>query len=529
MWGKCTIDISSTQKVWTKKVKNIVIVGGGTAGWITSLYAKKIYPDCNIVLVESEEFGILGAGEGSTQSLTQVLEIIDISIVDLIKECSVGIKNGINFSNWSSLSSSYVHPLASNHPASNDYNFYLEVGVESDTSFAHMLAAQNNHSLSDYSFIQRISDKNKVPFISEDVNEGMTFSSNKIAQVGLHFDANMIAKYLRRIGESRGIIRKEGVVEDIIADDDGYIVELKTKKESIPVNFVFDCTGFKRLIIGNFYKSKWKSHSESLPADSAMSFFLPRTKDIPPATQSIAMDYGWMWQIPLQHRYGCGYVFDSNFISGDDAKAEIEKTLGIEVDISKTFKFNAGYYEEIWIKNCLAVGLSTGFIEPLEATSIWQTTRNLLYFFSSYNNIQTKNEKIKEKFNKRFCLDTEEIVNFLYLHYVTDKKNTNFWQDFTKNNKMPEFVDYILSVIKERPIDINHDFFDKMFMFSGTSYYYILIGNNLLTKEVLKEHALFLKNDKMDQYFGIINNQNLILDNLIDHNRFLSILRKEDI
>lgn len=500
-------------------MKNIVIVGGGTAGWITALYAKKSYPNDQIVLVESEEIGILGAGEGSTNSLVEMLELLDINIIDLIRKCNIGIKNGIKFSGWSDSSDAYFHPFGSNNSASNDYNFSLNFGIESDTSFSHMIGANNNNSLLDYSFVQKFSDKNKVPFVSPSDAYSYGFTYNPFSQIGIHFDARLLAKYLREIGELRGVIRKEGTVEEIITDSDGFIVKLLTNTSSIDTDFVFDCTGFKRLIIGKFYKSPWKSHSDHLPVNSAIPFFLPRTEKIPPYTESIAMNYGWMWNIPLQNRYGCGYTFDSNQISEEDAKKEIDSFIGFEVESPKTFKFNAGYYKEIWIKNCLAVGLSTGFIEPLEATSLWQATRNLIYFFSSYNNINMRDENNKKKFNERFCSDTEEVVNFLYMHYITDKKNTKFWENFNKDNTPPEFSEYVLSVIKERPLDIS-DFFDKR-MFPIASYYYILVGNNILSKEKLIEHFKMLKTDKNQEYMNIVNSQNDTISHLIDHNYFL--------
>jgi len=500
---------------------NIVVVGGGTAGWLTALYAKLMLPQNKIVLIESEEIGILGAGEGSTPRLVQFLNLLGISTEDLIKNASVSIKNGIKFTNWSEKNQPYMHPFGSMFPASNDYNFSLIPDVEVDTAFSHILSSAFDHDIEKFSFVQNFSFLNKVPFFDNENFQDKDFLTEPISSISLHFDAHLLAKYLRFVGESRGIIRKEGVVKNIFANENGEIVSLQTNNENIDVDFVFDCTGFKRLIIGNFYKSKWKSHEEFLPVNKAIPFALPTDKEIPPYTESIAMDYGWMWKIPLQHRYGCGYVFDSNMISEEDAKNELDIFMGFEVESPKSFSFSAGNYEKIWIKNCLAVGLSAGFVEPLEATSIWQSITVLVNFFSSYGNLVTNNEKIKDNFNKRYSLETREVVDFIYLHYVTDKKNTKFWKNFTKNHKMPDFIEYLISVAKERPLGIEIDFLDRIVMFSLPSYYYVMIGNNTLTKENLKNQHLLLKTDKKNEYLNIISKQNFYIEKLQKHNMFL--------
>jgi tryptophan halogenase len=503
------------------KTKNVVVVGGGTAGWLTALYTKKVYPKKNVILIESNEIGILGAGEGTNPTPLLLLDFLDIKIQDLVKECKVSIKNGIKFTNWSSKQDSYFHPFGSYCPASNDYNFLLHDFLESNTSFSHFASTEFNHSLNDYSFIQRVSNLNKIPFfLNINVNQN-NLLDNALSKISIHFDANVLAKYLRSVGEKRGIIRKEGIVQKIVCNENGYIEELETDKEKIFCDFVFDCTGFKRLIIGNFYKSKWISHKDSLPINSAIPFFLPIEKNIPPYTEATAMNYGWMWKIPLQHRFGCGYVFDNNMISSDDAKKEIDKFLGFEVDSPKIFNFEAGFYEKIWIKNCLAVGLSSGFIEPLEATSIWQAVRVLHTFFSSFNSLDTKNKKTIDAFNKKHYNETKNVLSFIYLHYVTDKKNTKFWKNFTKNNKMPEDIEYILEVSKERPLDTELDSVSLGSMFPISSFYYVLLGNNIITKNILKNHLKMIKIDKKAEYLKIIEQQDMVIPQLINHDDFI--------
>jgi tryptophan halogenase len=504
---------------------NIAIVGGGTAGWITALYAKKTHPNKNIILIESEEIGILGAGEGSTPHLISLFDFLEIPFSDLVKNCNATVKNGIKFTNWSNESDCFFHPFGSNSIASNDYNFSLNKYLEQDTGFSHIVSSKFKHTLNDYAFVQKISNNFLVPFVRN--NEQLVLNPilkfDNVANWSLHFDARTLAQYLRKIGELRGIVRIEGIVNKIETDENGYINKLLVNDKYIDIDFVFDCTGFKRLIIGNFYNAKWKSHSNHLPAKKAIPFFLPVEKKIPPYTEAIAMNYGWMWKIPLQHRYGCGYVFDSDFISDDEAKKEIDNYLGFEVESPKTFSFNAGCYEKIWIKNCLALGLSSGFIEPLEATSLWQLESTLKLFFSLYNK---NNNKIT--LNKYYLNQTQEVVNFLYLHYVTNKSNTNFWKNFVQNNNMPDFIKNILEYIKNEPItELN--FKNTESTFSFVNYFYILIGNKIIQKENLEKYLLFMKIDHSEEYLNILKNQNKIIPLLINHKNFLLELKYDTI
>jgi tryptophan halogenase len=504
---------------------NIVVVGGGTAGWLTALYAKKIYSEHNIVLIESEEYGILGAGEGSTSNLIHFLNFLEIPYTDLIKNCKSTIKNGIKFTNWSKDNENYFHPFFSNAGASNDYNFSLNnFYTENDTNFAHYCASLKNHTLKDYSLIEKISDKMLVPFIKNNENK----SINQFAEIAIHFDAKLLANYLKFIGESRGIIRKEGIVNKIINDKDGYINKIKTEKEEIVCDFVFDCSGFKKLIIGNHYKSNWKSHSEHLPAKKAIPFFLEMDKDIPPYTEAIAMDYGWIWKIPLQDRYGCGYVFDSNYVSDEDAIKEIENFLGFQPKYPRkeAFNFSAGCFEEIWVKNCLSVGLSSGFIEPLEATSIMQSLFVLQRFMSDKQNLYTKNNFIKKRFNDIYLDETQQVVNFLYLHYMTNKTNTNFWKNFIKNNKMPEKIFHIVNICKDKVLVKDVDLLSDT-VFGSSSYYYVLIGNKIINKkDMQKQSAFVLDNNKKQNYENILNEQKIIIPKFLTHKNFIDIIKK---
>jgi tryptophan halogenase len=506
---------------------NIVIVGGGTAGWLTALYAKKMYSKENVILVESEDIGILGAGEGSTGQLISFLDFLEIPISELIRNTKTTIKTGIKFSNWK-LNEYYYHPFASKGISSeNSVNYSHFDYYENTIDYSHVYAAVNNHKMKDYVLFHKLSDQNLIPFVEKPLSpiSVTTDPIHDFEQHGvwsIHFDANLLASFLRKIGEQRGIIRKEGVVDEIKIDNLGRISKLKTNSELIDVDFVFDCTGFKRVIIGNFYNSEWKSHSE-LPAKRALPFFLPQDDNIPPYTEAIAMKYGWVWKIPLQHRYGCGYVFDTDFVSDDDAKKEIDNLMGFEVTSPRTFNFNAGCFKQIWIKNCVAIGLSSGFIEPLEATSILQSIRNLHRFFSEKTNLFTLNQKTIDRFNNFFLEETQEVVDFLYLHYITKRTDSDFWKNFIRNNKIPPFIEYILSVKDDRPLSDDYDFKNKS-LFGSLAYNAVLIGNDLLDQNKLKRFSHNLYFNKSIEYQNVLRNQNIMMKNFVHHNDFIDYI-----
>ena len=507
-------------------MKKLVVVGGGTAGWLTALYAKKNNPDAMVTLIESDDIGILGAGEGATPHLIEFLDFLGISIDDVIKNCQATIKTSIKFTNWRKDKRSYHHPFWSQSPASNDYAFKISNKYdETELSYAHYSAAAEDHELEDYIMLHKSADNYQVPYILNETTKVIEHHS----LVSLHFDARLLASFLKSKGLARGINLQEGVVTNINLDENEYITSLQVGDRKIECGFVFDCTGFKRLVIGNLYKSPWHSHAEYLPAKKAVPFFLEMGDEIPPYTEAIAMKYGWMWKIPLQHRYGCGYVFDSDYITDEEAVAEIEEFLGYQPTYPRqdkgAFNFSAGCYERIWVKNSLAVGLSSGFIEPLEATSIMQAIVVLRRFMVSKSNLDNKNESVKDRFNALFRKETQEVVDFLYLHYVTDRQDTDFWKNFTKKNKMPAKVAYILGVLQDRAVTWSFDFAEHTF-FESEPHNYILIGIGLLDKETLRKVGLpYVTEQRLIEYRDLLRKQEETIPRFMNHRKFIEVIK----
>ena len=492
--------------------ENIVIVGGGTAGWLTALFAKKKYPEHNIVLIESTEIGILGAGEGTTPYFHTILDFIDISYADIIKNCQASFKVGLKYTNWSKTNPEYYHTFENvfyklqKDKNSVDNQFFIECYRDGKLPVMETMTAE-------------CCKKFRLPIIqlTQSLNDTRYFGS-----VAMHFDASLLAKYLGKIGLQRGITRQEGKVVSINQDEHGYIESLTLEcGKKIDTTFVFDCTGLKRLIIGNLYKSKWQTLKNILPAKRALAFFTEQTDKIAPYTEVIAGGYGWFWKIPLQHRHGCGYVFDSNFIDDDLAKKEIDSLVGQETEIRNKFNFEPGYFSEIWIKNCVAMGLSSGFLEPLEATSIHQLGRNLIDFFSYEDRIYEKEQRIIDDYNRYYINETKHIAEFLYLHYITEKTNTDFWLNFTKNNEMPESVREFINIVQYRLLNIR-DIKDNL-IFYVDNYLSILSGNNLIQPLAIQNSCKQNFNQRREFLNLQFDNSELIKE-FVDHKQFIDFL-----
>jgi tryptophan halogenase len=410
-------------------MKEICVIGGGTAGWITALSAKKFYPNYNVTLIESEEIGILGAGEGSVPFLINVLNLLDIPVDEIIKECKATYKYGINFVNWNGDGQSFFHL------------FEHKDGIDSTTG---------------------ITATDIIPL-------------NQHGNYSLHFDARLFAVYLQKVAASRGINRVEGKVSKL--NGNNTITGIVLDDESvIPCDFVFDCSGFARLVIGKHHGVTWNSYKDHLPLNSALPFFIPHNNNVPLYTDAIAMKYGWTWRIPVKDRYGCGYVYNSNYISDQEAKDEAEEYFKQTLVFPKVFRFEAGTFEKTLVNNSMAVGLSQGFLEPLEATSIWISSLNLIDFFSS-DGLNKIGSDFENNFNDRCLARNNSVLDFVYLHYMTRREDSLFWKEFKVKHPMPSRLKDVLDLLNSSDnLNINFK------VFTNKSWLQVAHGLQLLDK-----------------------------------------------
>jgi len=363
-------------------MKNIVIVGGGTAGWLTALVVNKFWKDTNVTLIESSKIGVLGAGEGGTPNFGRMLNLLDINHKEFFEKTNSTIKGGIHLLNWT---------------GNNELSKHLFVGEEP------------NRFTKNYAY---------------------------------HFDARLVAEYFKNVSISRGVNWIDGEVNKI-TETDGIIKHINlTNGTEIDLDFIFDCSGFKRIIIDGVFSEEWIGYEKYLMMNKAITFFLPQIDktitDSKTYTHMVSMDCGWMFQIPLQHRWGCGYVHNDKYCTIEDAKNEVEKYLGHEITIQKSFDFKPGTHKRSWIGNSISIGLSYGFIEPLEATSLMSTIMQLKRLID-----MDFNEELKDRYNDWCYQINEQNLNFIRYHYLCERDDTPFWKDCT-SMPLPDALKRIL-------------------------------------------------------------------------------------
>ena len=415
--------------------KQIVVAGGGTAGWMAALWAKHEYPNADVTVVASNDIGILGAGEGTTPHFVEFLAKVNIPIERLIKKCKATFKVGISFDDWNGDGEAYFHPF-SQQPG-------LDLYDDNEGAMVNNLL-HSEQKLTTACFGDMLCKTKKAPYrfrnrVLANSLENKMLSFELFSVVGVHFDARLLADELKIVGVERNIKHVDDLIVDAVQDESGCIKSLVLQSQQVDVDFLFDATGFARKFIGKLFGAEWESYASYLPMKEAVPFFVPHDDDVEPMTLAKAMRFGWMWRIPVRGRFGCGYVYDSDYINADQAVQEIENTLGFKVESPRKFTFNPGSYKTPLVKNCLAVGLSQGFVEPLEATSLWVTYMTLLDMFSM-GLFAERSEIVAKAFNEKCNDRNTEVAHFLHAHYLSSRNDSTFWREFKTKNKSPEPV-----------------------------------------------------------------------------------------
>lgn len=488
---------------------DFTIVGGGTAGFLAALFLNRKYPNSKISLIHSKQIGILGAGEGTTPHFVDFIEHeLGISKFQLFKNTNATLKNGIKFVDWCQQPGSYYHGFMS----LDDTEFLL------DPYFLEYLSVQKE-KYEDYNLAYQLALRFKSPYIERDafnIIDGQALDKNdchifneltkQSSQVALHFDASELAAYLEKIAIERGINVVDDKVVDINTDSRGYITQIETEKNNKhSTKFVIDSTGFNRLILGKKFNTEWISRKDYLPMNEAQPFFLPKKciKEIEPSTEAIAAAAGWIWKIPLQHRYGCGYVYDNNYCTNEQAIQTIQDTFPSAEIGSKKFKFEAGYYKDTVVNNCFGAGLASSFVEPLEATSLWMFINQLQFAYTNrlfdtaltevYN--EPVLESIKQQVNS-YCRETNESVcEFIQYHYLTDKNTSAFWSEFKQKNKIFDSIAARIHLLNNGILDIKCTQ-GAYRVFDIRSYLIIGSGLNYINVDSIKEKKYNLEDIK---------------------------------
>jgi tryptophan halogenase len=402
-------------------IQKVVIVGGGSSGWMCAAALSRLTPGgVSVTLVESDEIGTIGVGEATIPSIMDFNGALGIKERDFVRETQATFKLGVEFADWGAIGERYMHPFG---PFGHDtlaikfHQFWLKASQGP--------GGGEFGELGDYSLAARAADLGR--FARPDNGAEGVFSSLRYAY---HFDAGLYARFLRRYSETRGVERTEGRVVRIEQwPEDGFIrAVILEDGRRIEGDLFIDCSGFRGLIIEDALKAGYESWTQWLFCDRAVA--APATNSGPPApfTRASAEAAGWRWRIPLQHRSGNGYVYSSGDIDDAAACDRLVATAGELLAEPRALRFTPGRRKNAWLKNCVAVGLAAGFIEPLESTSIHLAQHGVSRLMALFPDMAF-NAAEREEFNRLNAVEYEQTRDFIILHYkVTRRDDSPFWR-----------------------------------------------------------------------------------------------------
>jgi len=487
-----------------KNVKKIAVVGAGTAGLICAMILKRRL-NVDIDVIYSSNFGIIGVGEGSTEHFNEFMLFLGISQREIIAECDATYKVGIMFDGWTSdPKQKYLHSVYT--------EFTQAAGLYMFTNAKRII---DGESLTyDDTFNNVLFEKNTQNERPEEINQ-------------YHFNTHKLNDFLMKKSKQMGINFIDDDIQDVSLNENGEISTLiGTKDKYSSYDFFIDSTGLKRILMTKL-GAKWNSYSKYLMLNSAITFPTEDEDDYNLWTLAKAMKSGWMFRIPVWGRYGNGYIYDKNHITRDDAKKEVDEYFGRDIEIKKEFSFDPGALEEVWIKNCCAVGLSGSFVEPLEATSIGTTIQQS---FILANRLASYSDKDIELYNRSFSAIMENIRDYIILHYLSDRKDSEFWKKAT-TVELPEKLEYILDVWKYR-VPTNEDLIynTTYTLFKKENFIQILYGLNKFDTKSLKNEYNSYSEDMIQYNLSLMNDiysRNYNRSGKISHKKYIGIIREQ--
>lgn len=429
-------------------IKKVVIVGGGTAGWMAaaSLSRFAVGKSLSITLIESTVIGTVGVGEATIPSIVHYNHTIGLDELEFIRATRASFKLGIQFENWHKQGTRFFHPFA-------DYGVNFN-GIEFQHYFYRLKKNNPAENLHDYSIACQLAKHNHFAQPLEAPNNPLADYS-----YAYHFDATLYAKVLRELAIGRGVIHIDEKVQSVHQrEPDGFIESLLLANGQIIEGDLFiDCTGFKGMLIEETLKTGYENWQDWLLCDSAVAVQCENTIEPTPYTRVTALDAGWMWQIPLQHRMGNGYVFSSRFLRKESAtETLLEKITGKPLTTPKPFSFQAGRRKKVWNKNCYALGLASGFLEPLESTSISLIQTGITHLLTFFPDMSFDQAMINEV-NRRHQHEMERIRDFIILHYkLTGRDDTEFWR-YCQAMEIPASLEHKIELFKSSGHLLQHE------------------------------------------------------------------------
>jgi tryptophan halogenase len=454
-----------------RNLRSIVIIGGGTAGWMAAAaLAKVLGLGHDIRLVESEEIGTVGVGEATVPHLKLFNRILEIDEIEFVKQTQGTFKLGIEFVDWGRLGDRYVHGFGS---IGHDYGFlpFYQYWLK--------LARQGRAAdIGAYSINTAAAPRGKFMVSANDVPPASPLANIAYAY---HFDAGRYAQFLRRYAEARGVKRIEGKVTGVSLKPDNGFIDFVTlaSGEKLQGELFIDCSGFRGLLIEEALHTGYLDWTHWLPCDRALAVPSENVGPPTPFTRSTARAAGWQWRIPLQHRTGNGYVYSSAHVSDDEAAATLLSHLdGRALAEPRKLQFTTGMRKKFWNKNCVALGLASGFMEPLESTSIYLIQSGIARLLSLFPD-RDFSPVLIERYNSQAAFEFERIRDFLILHYcATERRDTPFWR-YCSGMTLPEPLADTIRLFK----DSGRFFRNAEEMFAITSWVQVMLGQGIVPQQ----------------------------------------------
>jgi len=484
-------------------VKKVAVVGGGTAGFVAALILKRTYPTLTVDVIRSKKIGTIGVGEGSTEHWSVFMDYVGIQTAELINECDSTFKTGIMFEDWAT--KPYLQSV-------HDPFVADQLGVP--IAYAKLIGenVDPRDLTGDYLW------DNMTPF-----NKFMEERPNDTGVSQYHFNTKKLNDFLTRKAEEMGCTVVDDEITDVVISEWNKIESISSEKEKYEYDFYVDCTGFAKLLIGQL-GAQWQSYSKYLKMKEAIVFPTPEEDEIPLWTLAKAMNAGWLFRIPVQGRKGNGYIFDSDFITAEEAQREAESYLGHGVEVAKNIKFDPGALDRPWISNVCAIGLSASFVEPLEASSIG-TSINQSFLLAQ--RIVNYNQESIDRYNAEVGAIMDNIRDFIALHYITDRRDTPFWQEVA-TTPLPESLEKNLRMWKTRmPTTDDMTSYTRKVLFNEYNYAIVMHGLGLFDNaKILQQYEMMPEGAKQHVESSIQHKLNFDRTKTIPHKLMLQLLRR---
>jgi glycine/D-amino acid oxidase-like deaminating enzyme len=414
---------------------HFAIVGGGTAGWLAALMlqhaAKRKGMPLKITVIESSKIPVIGVGEGTTAVFRLLLKHLGLDEFEFVRETGATIKFGIRHKDWRRVGYTYDGPI--DDPAS-----VIARPEGANSSFLDIYSVAAGRSVAEPHLFAHLLDGHKSPYAKK--TDGGLIAAGPF-HYAYHFDQALVGKYLRRKSIGIHILDAQVTGAERNAETGDITALTLDDGSTFEADFFIDCTGFRKRLIVHEMGANWISYAKELPVNRAMPFWLDLKpgEEISPYTLAWAQKSGWLWSIPTQGRYGMGYVYSDQFLDPAGAKAEIEAVLGHEIQPRNDIRFEIGRLDRTWIGNCLALGLASSFLEPLEATSIHGTVVQMMMFIEFHLKHPTQmKDTDRNSYNAAAARQLDDFRCFINLHYVSERRDTPFWNHVANDCILPE-------------------------------------------------------------------------------------------